>query len=427
MGNRIPLLSETGVREETSQSEPGPLDLADAERPIIGFVGLGHLGICSAVAAAAKGFTVYGIDPEPWGKITEPGLNELVDKCSSLLFTENIRAIGKCNIVYVAADVNDESDMEAVDEFLDLAIKHANDMAIIVILSPVPVGYCRKAQVHWHNLYYQVETLIYGQGIARAMNPPYIAVGSAAPNEPLPIFYSKFLSSFGCSITKMTFESAEICKMSTNCMLMAQICATNALAELCENIDHADWADIAPILQHDKRIGSYLTPGLGVGGGHFTRDLDRAFNLAAETAAKQGAFTTADAWIQSGLRRGTWVDEILYEIFGNDRAAIAIWGLTYKVNTNSTLNSPASRLMNWEQHKYVTHDPVVQPGDPLAILTDTDALTILTPWPQYRQYTADHIAERLRGRVLIDPYRMIDGDKARAVGLDYYGIGICHK
>jgi UDPglucose 6-dehydrogenase len=65
----------------------------------------------------------------------------------------------------------------------------------------------------------------------------------------------------------------------------------------------------------------------------------------------------------------------------------------------------------------------VHAGDPLATLAGADALMILTPWPQYRQVNAAEIAARMRGRIVIDPYRVLDRREAIATGLEYYTLG----
>jgi len=81
----------------------------------IGFAGLTHLGLCSAVAAASKGFRVVGYDSDSarvkevaegrW-PVLEPGLVELAGtQGARLAWRDDIGALGLCDVVYIASDV----------------------------------------------------------------------------------------------------------------------------------------------------------------------------------------------------------------------------------------------------------------------------------------------------------------------------------
>jgi UDPglucose 6-dehydrogenase len=83
--------------------------------PVIGFAGLTHLGIVSAVATAAKGFGVVGYDADRArveslraGRmpIVEPELDELArNHAVRLSYTDDLAALGRCDVVYIATDV----------------------------------------------------------------------------------------------------------------------------------------------------------------------------------------------------------------------------------------------------------------------------------------------------------------------------------
>ena len=122
--------------------------------------------------------------------------------------------------------------------------------------------------------FYQVETLIFGAAVKRAMEPERFIVGALDPSAALPESYASFLKAFGCPVLVMRLESAELAKIAINFFLVSTVCTTNTLAELCESIG-ADWGEIAPALRLDRRIGphAYLKPGLGIAGGNLERDL----------------------------------------------------------------------------------------------------------------------------------------------------------
>ena len=80
------------------------------------------------------------------------------------------------------------------------------------------------------------------------------------------------------------------------------------------------------------------------------------------------------------------------------------------------------------------HDPLVPASvvvrasavgapDALAAAQGADALMILTPWPQYGVIAPADIAARMRGRIVLDPYSVLDVTAAAAAGLDLYTLG----
>src|SRR3970282_1279053 len=153
----------------------------------------------------------------------------------------------------------------------------------IVVLAQVPPAFTRGKQRPGRLLYYQVETLIFGRAVERALQPERYIVGCADPALPLPPAYQGFLQAHGCPILPMRYESAELAKISINMFLVASVSTANTLAELCEKTG-AEWSEIVPALKLDKRIGphSYLAPGLGIAGGNLERDLATVCRFADE-------------------------------------------------------------------------------------------------------------------------------------------------
>ena len=68
-------------------------------------------------------------------------------------------------------------------------------------------------------VYHQVETLVFGQAYGRAVQPERIIIGCADPDQPIPAGYETVLRAFDCPVLPMLYESAEVAKISINCML----------------------------------------------------------------------------------------------------------------------------------------------------------------------------------------------------------------
>jgi UDPglucose 6-dehydrogenase len=418
----------------------------------IGFAGMTHLGINSAAATAARGFSVLGFDADARliealschrSPLAEPGLADcFAAHAERLAFSADPAELARCDIVYISADVptdeNGRSDLAPIGALIETVAGHARTDAIIVVLCQVPPGFTRAIRsVPPERLVYQVETLIFGRAIERALHPERFIVGLADPARGLPEPYKRLLEAFGCPILPMRYESAELAKISINCCLVASVSVANMLAELSEAIG-ADWTEIAPSLKLDKRIGphAYLTPGLGISGGNLERDLRTVMEIGGRHGTDTGVVA---AWIGNSHHRKDWLWRCLSDkvLAKKPDARIALLGLAYKENTNSIKTSPALQLLSHlSGHDGVSvYDPVV-PADcaprataaanALSCAAGSDVLVIATPWPEFGELRLEALRDVMAGRVLIDPYRMLDGDAAVRAGFEWHTLGVGH-
>jgi len=408
-----------------------------------------HLGLNSAAAGAVRGFDILCFDPDETLvdnlqsgdlPVMEPDLPETLAKNKDrLTFTCNEADLAGCDVVYIAPDVDtgDDgvSDLSGLEVLLDRVEPHVRNDAVLVILSQVPPGFTRGRRRLGQNLYYQVETLIFGQAIERALHPERFIIGCADPSQPLAEAYGVFLEAFGCPLLPMCYESAELAKISINCCLVASVSVANTLAELCEGIG-ADWSEIAPALKLDKRIGkhAYLKPGLGIAGGNLERDLATVIRLAEQAGSDAGVVR---AWIANSERRKLAAAELLktHVLPQNPDPLIAVWGLAYKEDTHSTKNSPSlATLAALPGQRFRVYDPVVPAKEvthakaeaadsPLGAIAGADVLMILTPWRNFKEIDPVAIAEAMSGKVVIDPYRVLDPQAAGKAGLVHITLG----
>lgn len=419
-------------------------------RPIVGFAGMTHLGLVSASAVASAGFETICFDPDSalitrlcrhdW-HVIEPGLDELIrgngDRQS---FSANIAALNRCDVVYVAPDIPTDddgtSDTSGLTTLIEQVAAVLSPTAVLVVLSQVPPGFTRALKVLTHErLYYQVETLVFGRAVERATKPERYIIGLSEPSRPLDPRLRTILEAFGCPILPMRYESAELAKISINCCLVASISVANTLSEICERIG-ADWSEIAPALKLDRRIGaySYLSPGLGIAGGNLERDLATVRRFADRHGADADIVA---AWQRNSQHRRTWPLRQLHTrvLSRMSDPLIGILGVTYKENTHSIKNSPAVALIkDLKPYALRVFDPAIKPSsdwhprltitaEALAVCDQADALVVMTPWPIFTSLKPADIARRLRGRVVIDPFAMLDRTDMSACGLDHIILG----
>ena len=424
---------------------------------MIGFIGLSHLGIVYSLATAAKGFEVLGFDPDPAlcaglsaGKlpVCEPGLEELLHRHRSRIrFSAAVAELAKCDLVFFSRDVPTDqanrSDLDALNGLIDSVAANISQTATVVILCQVPPGFTRSRKsalacrgVKWGGqLFYQVETLVFGNAVERALHPERFIIGCADPRTRLPKSYADWLAAFGCPLLPMRYESAELAKIAINLFLVSTVATTNTLAELCEKLG-ADWSEIAPALRLDKRIGphAYLSPGLGIAGGNLERDLITVKQLSGEYGAEAGV---VDAWLRDSQYRCDWALRKVHALVlsATEDPTLAIWGLAYKANTHSTKNSPALALFEaLAPFARVAYDPQVKleaesyrrlrlAGSALEACRGADALIVMTPWPEFLKIEPVKIKAVMKGGVLIDPFGGLDQTACVEAGFSYHRLG----
>jgi len=418
----------------------------------IGFAGLTHLGVNSAVAAAAMNYQVVAYDTNSTLTIDldqskvpfeEPDLIQtMIENKKNIQFTSVLTDLEKVDFVVVSPDIKTDeygnSDLSELLTLLDILNSSLPESIDFVILSQVRPGFTRQLQHSFkRNVVYQVETLIFGEALHRALHPERIIVGLENANRSLNSSYLVFLESFDCPILKMLYESAELTKIAINCCLVSSISVANTLSGLCEQIG-ANWNEIVPALKLDKRIGAhaYLQPGLGLSGGNLERDLSTVLQLTAENGTHSEVVT---GWIQNSHYQKDWVLRVLYknvfaEIFHPN---ICIWGLAYKENTNSIKNSPSVSLI--EQLSSFTvkvYDPVVTSGSlpstisslmicgsALEALNEADILIIMTPWKCFLEISLATIQQTMKGNLIIDPYHLLTAESCMKSNINYETMG----
>lgn len=425
------------------------------DETIVGFVGLSHLGIVSSIGIASKGFKVICFDERTslvesltLGKLPlyEPGLDELLNTHSkSIKFTSQPADLGVCDVIYVSRDVptsnDNKSDLGPILSALRLAIGSAKPHSEIVVLSQVNPGFTRREGTRLSKelnrsdvkIIYQVETLIFGRAVERTLKPERYIIGLLEP-ETLPKHLSKVLAAFGCPILPMRYESAELAKISINICLISSVTVANVLSELCEKIG-ADWGEIVPALRLDKRIGefAYINPGLGIAGGNLERDL---VTLREGLAAAGGNLGVVRAWEEDLAYRADWAFRKTKPLLsGCSKPTLGILGLSYKQDTNSIKNSPAIRMIKLLKGIEIqAYDPsaelheecpeIMRKNSAIAACKGSDVVAIMTPWNEFKSLDLTLIGASMRGKVLIDPFKVISHEAAKSAGLSHITLGV---
>ena len=144
------------------------------------------------------------------------------------------------------------------------------------------------------------------------------------------------------------------------------------------------------------------------------------------------------AFIANSRHRRDWALRVLHEalLARAPDAVLGVLGLAYKENTHSIKNSPsialirhldaveAAGLRSGRAGRAAQHPTATGASSALDAAKGADALVIMTPWPEFRNLSCDALAKAMRGKLVLDPYRVLDPAEARAAGLDYRTLGV---
>ena len=415
--------------------------------PVIGFVGMSHLGLNYAVATASKKFKVICYDENTTtisllkkkkSPIFEKDLEKKIkSNFSNLIFTNDISELKYCDNVYISEDVSTKksgkSDLLSIKNLINKTIKYLNRNCNLIILCQVPPGFSRSINWKKNQLFYQVETLIFGEALERALRPERLIVGTEFKGKKINTNYLKLLKTFNCPLIFMNYESAELAKISINIFLISTVTTTNMISEVCEKIS-ADWNDMSNALKLDKRIGkyAYLEPGLGISGGNLERDLYTLKSLQQSNSLNSKFILELD---RRSASRKLWVFNMVKELkkkykFKN----ISILGLAYKTGTHSTKNSPGVQLIQkLKGYKIKAFDPIVKKinnlknvkicKNILEAIQGCDILIITTPWREFKKINSIFLKKNIKNKILIDPYNILDKKKLLKIGINHISMG----
>ena len=296
-------------------------------------------------------------------------------------------------------------------------------------------GFIRNINWSKNNLYYQVETLIFGDAVNRSINPEQIIIGSNTDDihAKLKIFYKKFTK----NLNVMSYEEAELSKIAINLFLVNTLTFTNYLSEFCEKIKGYRWQRISSALREDKRIGkfSYLKPGLGITSGNLLRDI-YSFKKVLSTIKQDQSLIKY--WIRNSLKRQFWIHNLLKKIKSKKNIKnVIIFGIPYKENTSSIQFSPTiSIVKTFNDLFFCIYDPIIKKinlrnknykliDNYRNHLRDKSILIIATPWIDFKtELFSNDIKKNFKGDYIIDPYGILNIKNKK---INYFRLGEKNK
>ncbi|NUQ11419.1 MAG: UDP-glucose/GDP-mannose dehydrogenase family protein [Gemmatimonadaceae bacterium] len=429
----------------------------------ISVIGTGYVGLVVGACLAETGNDVSCADTDAAKidglrrnviPIFEPGLDTLVERNQQqgrLTFTTDVpAAIRRADVVFIAVgtppDEDGSADLRHVLTVADQIGRHMGRELVIVTKSTVPVGTAARvgaavaanARLPFH-LCSNPEFLKEGAAVDDFMKPDRVVLGvdSDHARSVMAELYAPFVRT-GKPIIFMDIPSAEMTKYAANAMLATRISFMNEIAALCERVG-ANVDLVRKGVGSDARIGpSFLFPGPGYGGSCFPKDVKA---LVATARQHHSPLRVLEAVEAANERQKARLFEKLCEAVGGQVAGlqVAVWGLSFKPNTDDMRESPALTLIESvlaAGGRVVAHDPAAEHearrrlGDRIAYaatnyeaLAGADALVIVTDWNEYRHPDFQRMKQALKRPVVIDGRNLYAPEKLAALGFTYRSIG----
>jgi UDPglucose 6-dehydrogenase len=430
----------------------------------IAVIGTGYVGLVSGTCFAETGNNVTCIDIDE-NKINmlnngqvpiyEPGLETLFErntKQGRLMFTTNLaKGIKDAKIIFLALPTPPGEDGSADLKYI---LKVASDLSeiitdykVIVDKSTVPVGTAEKvaailAQKLDRSLYDVVsnpEFLREGVAVDDFLKPDRVVIGvdTKKAEEAMMKLYEPYVRQ-GNPIIVMDIRSAEMTKYAANSYLAARISFMNEVANLCEKLG-ADVDMVRKGMGSDSRIGKrFLFPGVGYGGSCFPKDVQALHKSAKDSGYD---FKILDAVMNVNELQKEVLFHKVNHYFKNELKGktIAIWGLSFKPETDDIREAPAISIISRLQAvgaKVHAYDPEGMPNfkkhvtdsiqyfdNQYDAIKGADALCIVTEWSVFRSPDFELMKSLMNSPVVFDGRNVYHVKDMVEMGFHYDSIG----
>lgn len=426
-------------------------------------VGTGYVGLVTGTCLAETGNHVCCVDIDEKkvsklqnGQITiyEPGLEKLFDrnlKEARLRFTTNLKeGLEDSEIVFLALPTPPGEDGSADLRYV-LGVAHdigklLTDYKVIIDKSTVPVGTAEKVHAAIaenfsgeFDVVSNPEFLREGVAVDDFMKPDRIVIGTGSDRAKalLTELYAPYVRQ-GNPILFMDERSAELTKYAANSFLATKISFMNEVALMCERLG-ADVDMVRKGMGSDERIGKrFLFPGIGYGGSCFPKDVKALVYSAKEVSYD---FKILSAVTEVNDHQKLHLFSKIKRYYNNDLAGkkFAVWGLTFKPNTDDIREAPALEIIN----ALIEAGATVCAFDPEAVenvrgifgekiqygeaqydcIEGADALVVATEWNEFRTPDFDKILSLMKEPVVFDGRNVFDVQVMEKKGFHYESIG----
>jgi UDPglucose 6-dehydrogenase len=322
---------------------------------------------------------------------------------------------------------------------------------VVVTKSTVPIGTAEKVRAAVQkeldkrgvkipfDVASNPEFLKEGAAIDDFLKPDRIVIGtdSDEAEKLMNRLYKPFLLN-GHPIIFMDIPSAELTKYAANAMLATRISFMNDIANLCEIVG-ADVNMVRKGIGSDSRIGNkFIYPGAGYGGSCFPKDVKALIKTSIENGHQLEVMQAVEN--VNDRQKEVIFKKILTHFQGDLKGKkFAIWGLSFKPNTDDMREAPALVVIA----KLLEAGATVKAYDPAAMhetqrrigntidyatdqydaALDADALILMTEWQEFRVINFKVLERVLKSKIVFDGRNIYEPEEMKENNFTYYSIG----
>lgn len=425
-------------------------------------IGSGYVGLTTGACFAEVGHHVVCVDNDAAkvesllaGRIPiyEPKLETMVKKnvvSKRLRFTTSTEeGVDHGEVIFIAVPTPPQPDGSVDLSFVEKVAREIavclDSYRVVVDKSTVPVKtgervsqtirrYARPGVEF--DVISNPEFLREGSAVDDLMNPDRIVIGGNS-DRALALM-QKVYEPFVAPVLVTDINSAELIKHAANSFLALKISYINAVAEICE-VSGADVEKVAEGIGMDKRIGrSFLNAGLGYGGSCFPKDIAAFIAISEQLGTPFQLLKEVQKINDRQVNR--FLDAIREALWVLREKKIAVWGLSFKPNTDDVRCSVAvdlvERLVS-EGAEVTAYDPkalekfkqlpiaskVKLASDPLEAARGAEALIVATEWPEFTNIDLQELRDAMLTPLVFDGRNLLDPAAAASYGFQYRGIG----
>jgi len=409
-------------------------------RKAISVIGMGYVGLTTAVGFGLRGYEVIGIDVDE-GKVEkiarrvpflyEEGLASALQSVR-LRATTNWAEIPDSDVTFLCVGTPSNpdgtpnlSDLKRSVEQLAGVLKQKRDYHLVVVTSTVLPGTTEELVVpaivdsENRGVCVNPEFLSEGTALQNFLNPSRIVIGEL--DQRCGDILCDLYRGFGCPVLRTDMKTAEMIKYASNAFLATKISFINEVGNICKKLG-IDTYEVARGMGYDERIGGkFLNAGIGFGGSCLPKDV-KALIAAAKKMGYQPQIL--EQVLQVNDEQPLRLVELVKKHVSPRGKTIGILGLAFKPGTDDIRESKAIAIVETllkEGAHIRAYDPramanfrglfpEIEYVDAEQVL-ESDAILILTEWTEFDSldYT---------GNIVIDGRRIPKANEAKT----YEGI-----
>jgi len=438
-------------------------------------IGPGYVGLVTAACFAEMGNDVLcvgkpGLDDDRIARLNrgecpiyEVGLEGIIQRnlhSGRLQFGLDIKEGIRSYLFLVIAvptpaDEDGSADLQHVLEVARDIGEIIEEYRVIVVKSTVPVGTADAVRATIEealssrglkmefDVVSNPEFLKEGDAVQDFMKPDRIILGCNDPRtaELMKALYAPF-ARVREKLMIIDVRSAEMTKYAANAMLATKISFMNEIAKVCEKLG-ADVSQVRKGIGSDPRIGyQFIYPGLGFGGSCFPKDLRAIISMARASGLQPRVLEAVE---NVNLSQKQFFSDKIIDYFvgrgGIEARSLAVWGLSFKPNTNDMREAPSVEII----HQLLDKGAHIRAFDPEAMeearkifgdgvrirycedhydaLDGADGLVLITEWNLFRNPDFEKIKRRMKTPLIFDGRNQYDPDLMDRLGFIYISVG----